>query len=45
MIILSKVFSAGAGNLVQNVGNVIDNLNTTKEEKLAAEEKIKDLER
>ena len=43
MSILSKVFSAGAGKLVQNVGNVIDNLTTTKEEKLAAEAKIKDL--
>ena len=43
MSILSKVFSAWAGKLVQNVGNVIDNLTTTKEEKLAAEAKIKDL--
>ena len=43
MSILSKVFSAGAGKLVQNVGDVIDNLTTTKEEKLAAEAKIKDL--
>ena len=43
MSILSKVFSAGAGKLVQNVGNVIDNLHTSKEEKLAAEAKIKDL--
>ena len=43
MSILSKVFSAGAGKLVQNVGDVIDNLHTSKEEKLAAEAKIKDL--
>ena len=43
MSILSKVFSAGAGKLVQNVGNVIDSLTTTDEEKLAAEAKIKDL--
>ena len=43
MSILSKVFSAGAGKLVQDVGNVIDNLHTSKEEKLAAEAKIKDL--
>ena len=43
MSILSKVFSAGAGKLVQDVGNVIDNLHTSKEEKLAAEARIKDL--
>ena len=43
MSILSKVFSAGAGELVKNVGGVLDNLTTTKEEKLAAEAKIKDL--
>ena len=43
MNILSKVFSASAGKLVENVGGVLDNLTTTKEEKLAAEAKIKDL--
>ena len=43
MSILSKVFSAGAGKLVQDVGNVIDNLHTSKVEKLAAEAKIKDM--
>ena len=43
MSILSKVFSAGAGKLVQNVGNVIDNLHTSKEEKLEAEKQIKDM--
>ena len=43
MSILSKVFSAGAGKLVENVGGILDNLTTTKEEKLAAEAKIKDL--
>ena len=43
MSILSKVFSARAGKLVQDVGNVIDNLHTSKEEKLAAEAKIKDM--
>ena len=43
MSILSKVFSAGAGQLVKNVGGVLDNLTTTKEEKLAAEAKIKDM--
>ena len=40
---LSKIFSAGAGELIKNVGGVIDNLNTSKEEKLAAEQKIKDM--
>ena len=29
---LSKIFSAGAGELVKNVGGVLDNLTTTKEE-------------
>jgi hypothetical protein len=32
MSILSKVFSAGAGELVKNVGGVLDNLTTTKEQ-------------
>ena len=43
MSILGKVFSAGAGKLVENVGGVLDNLTTTKEEKLAAQAKIKDM--
>ena len=43
MSILSKVFSAGAGDLIKNVGGVIDNLHTSKEEKLEAERKIKEL--
>jgi len=43
MNILSKVFSAGAGDLIKNVGGVIDNLHTSKEEKLEAEQKIKDM--
>ena len=43
MSIISKIFSAGAGELVKNVGGVIDNLTTTKEEKLEAERKIKEL--
>ena len=43
MSILNKIFSAGAGDLVKNVGGVIDNLTTTKEEKLEAERKIKEL--
>ena len=40
---LSKILSAGAGELVKNVGGVIDNLHTSKEEKLEAERKIKEL--
>ena len=43
MSILTKLFSAGAGELVKSVGGVIDNLHTSKEEKLAAEQKIKEL--
>ena len=40
---LGKIFSAGATELVKNVGGVIDSLHTSKEEKLAAEAKIKDM--
>ena len=40
---LSKLFSAGAGELVKSVGGVIDNLTTSKEEKLEAERKVKEL--
>lgn len=43
MSVLSKIFSSGASDLVKNVGGVIDNLTTTKEEKLQAENKIKEL--
>ena len=43
MSILGNLFSGGAGELVKNVGGVIDNLHTSKEEKLAAEQKIKEL--
>ena len=43
MTILNKIFSAGANELVKNVGGVIDNLTTTKEEKLEAERKIKEM--
>ena len=43
MSILTKLFSAGAGELVKSVGGVIDNLHTSKEEKLEAERKIKEL--
>ncbi len=43
MSILSKIFSSGASDLVKNVGGVIDDLTTTQEEKLQAEQKIKEL--
>jgi len=43
MNILGKIFSSGATELVKGVGGVIDNLHTSKEEKLAAEQKIKEL--
>ena len=40
---LGKIFSGGAAELVKGVGGVIDNLTTSKEEKLEAEKKIKEL--
>ena len=40
---LGNLFSGGAAELVKGVGGVIDNLHTSKEEKLAAEAKIKDI--
>ena len=43
MNILGKIFSGGATELVKGVGGVIDNLHTSKEEKLAAEQKVKEL--
>ena len=43
MGLLQKVFSSGAGKLIKDVGGVLDNLTTSKEEKLAAEQKIKEL--
>ncbi len=43
MSILTNLFSGGAAELVKGVGGVIDNLHTSKEEKLAAEAKIKEL--
>ena len=43
MSILTKIFSGGATELVKGVGGIIDNLHTSKEEKLAAELKIKQL--
>lgn len=43
MSILTKIFSSGATDLIKGVGGVIDNLHTSKEEKLEAEQKIKDM--
>jgi len=43
MSILSKIFSSGATELVKGVGEVVDNLHTSQEEKLAAELKIREL--
>ena len=43
MSILGKIFSGGATDLVKGVGDVVDNLHTSKEEKLAAQQKIKEL--
>ena len=43
MSILGTIFSGGAKDLVEGVGNVIDDLHTSKEEKLAAELKVKEL--
>ena len=43
MSILTSLFSGGAADLVKGVGGVIDDLHTSKEEKLAAENKIKEL--
>ena len=40
---LGKLLSGGAAELVKGVGGVIDNLHTSKEEKLEAERKIKEL--
>ena len=40
---LDKLFGGGAAELVKGVGGVLDNLTTSKEEKLEAERKIKEL--
>ena len=40
---LGNLLSGGAAELVKGVGGVIDNLHTSKEEKLAAEQKVKEL--
>jgi len=43
MSILGTIFSSGATELVKGVGGVIDDLHTSKEEKLEAERKVKEL--
>ena len=43
MSILTNLFSGGAADLVKGIGGVVDNLHTSKEEKLEAERKIKEL--
>nr|QPI16180.1 MAG: hypothetical protein NIOZUU157_00062 [Virus NIOZ-UU157] len=43
MSILTKIFSSGATELIKGIGGVVDNLHTSKDEKLAAELKIKEL--
>ena len=43
MSIFNKIFSAGAKDLVKEVGGVVDNLTTTKEEKLEAKRKLKEV--
>ena len=40
---LGKIFSGGAADLVKGVGGVIDSLHTSTEEKLAEENKIREL--
>ena len=40
---LGNLLSGGAAELIKGVGGVIDNLHTSKEEKLAAEQKVKEL--
>ena len=43
MKILQPIFGGGADKLVESVGGVLDNLSTSKEEKLEAKRKIKEL--
>ena len=43
MSILGTIFSGGATELVKGVGGIIDDLHTSKEEKLEAERKVKEL--
>ena len=43
MGLLNKIFSSAGGDLVESVGGVLDNLTTTKEDKLEAKRKLKEL--
>jgi len=43
MGLFKNIFSGGATELVKSVGGVLDNLTTTKEEKLKAEREIKNM--
>ena len=43
MKLLKTIFGDGAGKLVESVGGVLDNLSTSKEEKLEAKRKIKEI--
>ena len=43
MSILTNIFSGGAKDLVDSVGGVIDNLHTSKAEKLEAKQKMQDM--
>ena len=40
---IGKLFSGGAGELVESVGGFIDNLHTSKAEKLEAKQKMQEL--
>ena len=40
MGVLDKIFGGGASKLIDSVGGVLDNLTTTKDEKLEAKRKI-----
>ena len=44
MSFITKLFSGGAGNIVESIGNALDNLVTTKEEKMTLENEIKKAE-
>ena len=43
MSIISKVLSGGTADLIKNFGGILDNLTTSKDEKLEAEQKVKEL--
>jgi|TARA_R100000084_G_scaffold108346_1_gene70764 hypothetical protein len=43
MSLFKKIISGGANELIESVGGVLDNLTTTKEEKLQAKQKLTEL--